>query len=183
MDLNSSKKCNKFNTRKLLHNELSEFIEIHKKLIPERNKKMDKYVIRTSNILNNLEQDLVKPILNKALNILKENNICNFDSTKYYVEFHQRNCGFEKSNYQWSDWHYDDYGSVNYEVYTVIFYLRKDLTVKGGNLEYKLNKKLNIHNVNVGDIVQFYGNLYHKPQPTSGFGCRDIIVVFIKRTN
>lgn len=79
MDLNNDKKCNKFNTRKLLHNELSEFIEIHKKLIPKRNKKMNTYIIKTSNILNNLEEDLIKPILNKVLNILKENNICNFD--------------------------------------------------------------------------------------------------------
>ena len=224
MDINDVKHYNKFNISLLSNNELLEFSNIHKKIIPKRTKKMNTKVIKKNysnssflnykfinfNFLNykffnnkyllNINQenktdesqiliskktniDLVRPILNKALSILKENNIYNIDSTNYYIEFHKRNCGFEKKQYQSLDWHYDDYGAINYKVYTVIFYLRKDLTLKGGNLEYKLNKKINIHNVNTGDIVQFSGNMYHKPQPTSGFGCRDIIVVFIKRTN
>ena len=210
MGSNNVKLYNEFNTSLLLNYELSEFYEIHNKLIPKRNKKMNTYEIRISNplfnfttykkstlnknkeekhselqklISNNAEKELVKPILDKALNILKENNIYNIDPTKYCVEFQQRNCGFEKKKYKWSAWHYDDYGSVNYKVHTIIFYLRKDKTVRGGNLEYKLNNKLFTHYVKLGDIVQFSGDIYHKPQPTSGFGCRDIIVVFIKRTN
>ena len=34
----------------------------------------------------------------------------------------------------------DDYGGVNYEVNTFIFYLRKDKTVRGGNLLIKDKK-------------------------------------------
>ena len=33
-------------------------------------------------------------------------------------------------------------------VYTILFYIRKDKTIKGGDLEYKINQKKNIHIVN-----------------------------------
>lgn len=219
MDVNNFKQNNKFNISSLTNNELLAFSNIHRKIIPKRNKKINIKVIKKnssiSNFFNNdflnnkkfngkyllnidkknkyyelknlistnLNINIEKPIIDKVLSILKENNIYNIDPTNYYIEFHQLNCGFEKKKYQSLDWHYDDYGAVNYKVYTVIFYLRKDKTVKGGNLEYKLNKKIKIHNVKSGDIAQFTGDIYHKPQPTYGFGCRDIIVVFIKKIN
>ena len=222
MDIDNVKHYNKFNISLLSNNELLEFSNIHKKMIPKRTKKMSTNVIRKNNssflnykfinfnflnykffnnkylLKKNLENknnetqnlvpkksniDIVKPILDKSLNILKDNNIYNYDQNKFCIEFHQRNCGFEKNEYQWSTWHYDDDGPFNFKVHTVIFYLRKDKTVKGGNLEYKINRKTEVYHVKSGDIVQFPGNMYHKPQPTYGFGCRDIIVVFIKRTN
>lgn len=222
MDIDNVKHYNKFNISLLSNNELLEFSNIHKKMIPKRTKKMSTNVIRKNNssflnykfinfnflkykffnnkfllkinkenkndetlnlISKKLNIDLVKPILDKSLNILKDNQILNYDQNQFCIEFHQRNCGFEKNKYQWSTWHYDDDGPFNFKVHTVIFYLRKDKTVKGGNLEYKLNKKIELHHVKSGDIVQFSGKVYHKPQPTYGFGCRDIIVVFIKRTN
>ena len=36
--------------------------------------------------------------------------------------------------------------------------------------------------VNEKDILCFPGNIQHYPQPTSGFGCRDLIAFFIYRT-
>ena len=64
----------------------------------------------------------------------------------------------------------------------LIFYLRKDHTLKGGNLLYKLNGKDCVQTIKTGDILQFKGDIEHCPEPVTGFGCRDIIVVFIKRT-
>ena len=57
------------------------------------------------------------------------------------IEFHQRNCGFEKKYKRTFPWHEDDYGAVNFKVYTIIYYIRKDHTIKGGNLEYKFKNK------------------------------------------
>ena len=125
---------------------------------------------------------MIHPILQKAINILTSNDITNFNKANFIVECHQRNCGFEKKKYQWSHWHTDDYGASNYLVYTILFYLRKDKTVCGGNLDYRINQDVYTHEVKSGNVVQFRGDLKHKPQATSGFGCRDIIVVFVKRT-
>jgi hypothetical protein len=61
--------------------------------------------------------------------------------------------------------------------------LRKDITIKGGNLRYEINDRELIHNVNVGDVLCFKGDIMHNPEPSYGLGCRDIIVVFMKRTN
>ena len=47
--------------------------------------------------------------------------------------------------------------------------------------EYKIDKKHFIHEVKSGDILCFNGDLTHCPEPTYGFGCRDAIVVFVKR--
>ena len=37
------------------------------------------------------------------------------------------------------------------------------------------------YTVSQGDYVLFPGNIYHSPEPSYGFGCRDSIVVFIRR--
>ena len=80
-------------------------------------------------------------------------------------------------------WHQDDYGAVNYKVNTIIYYLRKDKTIRNGNLKYKINDIEATHIVKKGDILCFRGDLWHYPETSTGFGCRDIIVVFIKRNN
>jgi len=47
---------------------------------------------------------------------------------------------------------------------------------------YYINKIINYkHTVKEKDILQLKGDLCHKPGSTSGFGCRDLIVVFIRR--
>ena len=164
---------------KLSKDELDQFNTIHKKMIPYRKKKFER-----GSVFNNssfVKKDLVIPVLNRALNILSENDITDIDKRKYYLEFHQRNCGFENKIHQIFDWHIDDDGAMSGCVYTVLFYLRKDLTVKGGDLDYKIQKNIHTHKVKSGDIVHFRGDVNHRPHPTSGFGCRDIIAVFIKR--
>jgi len=164
---------------KLSTDELEQFKTIHNKIIPYRKKRFER-----GSVYNNSKPEqkvLVKPVLDKALNILSEKGITDIDESKYYLEFHQRNCGFEKKGHQIFDWHTDDDGAMSGLVYTVLFYLRKDITVKGGDLDYKIQQNIHTHNVKQGDIVQFRGDVKHMPQPTSGFGCRDIIVVFVKR--
>ena len=175
----------------LTDHEIESFTTIHSRLIPKRKDRYSRVVvIQSPEKKLKLEHiELVKPMTDKAISILKQNKITDFDEKYYCVEFHQRNCGFESKPYELFSWHKDDYGPVSYKVYSIIFYLRKDSAIKGGDLEYKdpsgsgSSKDTHIHRVKRGDILCFRGDLEHNPQPTSGFGCRDIIVCLIKRKN
>ena len=171
----------------LTSKETTNFQKIHNILIPRRKKRYERYEIQseTSRVSekNKDNYTLTKPVLDKAIDVLKQNSITDFDAQFYSIEFHQRNCGFEKKPYQLFSWHEDDGGAISYRVHTIIFYIRKDIAVKDGNLEYKIGKETFTHIVKEGDILSFKGNIKHRPQPTSGFGCRDIIVCFIKRND
>ena len=165
---------------KMRDEEVESFTNIHKHYIPKRKKRFDTYDIHSNGKKN--DKTKVKPIIERAFECLKMNDVTNFDQNKWCVDFHQRNCGFEKKKYQWSLWHTDDHAVINCKVHTVIFYLRKDITVGGGDFEYKIGEESHTHKVESKTVLQFCGNLKHRPQETWGFGCRDIIVVFIKRT-
>ena len=159
--------------------ELDSFNAIHTRIFPRRKKRYETYQI---NSIKKSSKSTINPIIKKAFDILDSNGTKNYDKNNYLAEFHQRNCGFEKKKYGHFDWHTDDGGATSYLVYSVLFYLRKDNTVSGGNLEYEINKTKFVHEVKQGDILSFRGDIKHYPQPTEGFGCRDIIVVFVKRT-
>lgn len=127
-------------------------------------------------------------ILKKSLDILDMEGLVDYDPNKFFIDFHQRNCSeSEKEKHSWSVWHKDDYSTLNEKVYTILFYIRKDKTVKGGELLIKnslstvFKTKYDTIKIEEGDILLFKGDLLHKPTPTWGFGCRDLIGVFIKR--
>lgn len=167
------------NISTLSYNEITNFQEIHDKLIPKRKK-----AFQTKYVKSNKGYKISQPIFNKALNVLKENKITNIDKKYSCIEFHKRNSGFETKDFgTWFEWHKDDYAIVPWLCYTIIFYLRKDQTIKGGDLEYKIGGSKHVALIHSGTILQFKGDIPHCPQPITGFGCRDIIVVFIKRTN
>lgn len=77
--------------------------------------------------------------------------------------------------------HRDSNGALIVPVNTCIFYLRKDKTFRGGDLEIwgkiklvsKPLKTIGISN----KIVLFDGDIFHKVLPFNGFGIRDCIVV------
>ena len=162
-------------------NDIDLLISIHNTMIQNRKKQFNKKGILYNKINNyNIISPIILPILNKTKKILDIFNKKNYDLSKYYIEFHQQNYGFKKINKRTFDWHIDNYGAVGFKVYTVIFYLRKDITIKGGNLEYILNGKNYIQEIIDGKILCFDGDLKHRPEMCSGFGCRDSIVVFIK---
>ena len=169
-------------TSKLSDFDLESFKNIHSYFLPNRNKDFNRAQFMNSyKKKNNKKKKIILPIINKSYQILESQNINNYDRNNYYIEFHQRNCGFEKTPHSWLVWHKDDYGAVPFKVYSILFYIRKDISVKGGNLLYKINNKEQKHIVNKGDILSFRGDLSHIPEDSSGFGCRDLIVVFIKR--
>ena len=140
---------------------------------------------------HNLTKDH-ETLLERSVELLKMEGITDYDEKKFCIDFHQRNC-FEKNDnkHNWSVWHVDDYSVIGNPVYTILYYVRIDKTVKGGELLFDTQNKFSFFSSNTfqckelevseGDIVCLKGDLLHKPSPTWGFGCRDLIVVFIKR--
>ncbi len=99
------------------------------------------------------------------------------DCSNYHIDFHRYNLFGEKHSSTFT-WHNDDYGATDYEVNTAILYLRKDRTIKGGNL---LIKGQNTVIINENTLVLMDGRVTHKPEDLEGFGCRDSIVVQFPR--
>jgi hypothetical protein len=157
------------------------FASIHNTILPKRTQNFDTKAF--SPIFFNISgkiTTIIEPIMEKTKQILDMFNKTNYDLSQYYIEFHQRNCGFEKNIKRTFDWHTDDYGAGPFKVYTIIYYIRKDNTIKGGNLEYIFENKNYIQQIKKEQILCFDGNLKHRPEICSGIGCRDSIVVFIK---
>jgi len=123
---------------------------------------------------------LIEPILDISIKILNNFNKIKYDKNEYYIEFQQRNCSYENIVHPFT-WHKDDYSAVSWRTYTVIFYIRKDSTIKNGDLKYIINDNEYIKIINTGNILCFDGDILHKPQNSYGFGCRDTIVVFFKK--
>ena len=156
-------------------------ISIHHSMMPKRKKGFEKKNIAYYSTSNS-EDGIAESILSMAKRVLDSANKTNYDLSKWFVEFQQRNCGFEKKIKRTFDWHRDDYAAVGFKVYTLIFYLRKDKTIKGGNLEYEIDNGKYIQEIESGDVLCFDGDLRHRPEICAGMGCRDSIVVFVKRT-
>lgn len=171
--------------------ELKEHLStIHSEVYENKRKhsyEVRKYYYNSKKTINGIEKH--HEIAQIAKSILDANGLNNYVDNKYLVEFHQRNCfGFEKRRSQVGfNWHTDDsLVSIFDPVYTILFYLRKDSTVSGGNFRYSpktgffKNYDATLE-INEGDIILFNGSMTHRGQPANGFGCRDVISVFVNR--
>tara|TARA_Y100000590_G_scaffold328030_1_gene372413 strand:- start:394 stop:879 length:486 start_codon:yes stop_codon:yes gene_type:complete len=158
--------------------DLEILISIHTTYISKRDKHFNIKRISKPNVSDS--EKLLNPILDISMNILNKCNKINYDKNNYYIEFQQRNCSNEKYTHPFT-WHKDDFSAVPWRTYTVIFYIRKDSTIKNGDLKYIINDNEYIKIINTGDILCFDGDILHKPQNSYGFGCRDTIVVFFKK--
>lgn len=130
------------------------------------------------------ERSVCLPFVHKGLSLLVEHGYKNFDPKFVRCEFHRRNylsLGTKKARHKDLVWHYDDFQVEPWKVYSVIFYLRIDPTVVGADLLYNENGEDKKVRVDASTYVVFPGNIYHSPQHGSGFGCRDSVVLFIRR--
>lgn len=121
-------------------------------------------------------RESIEQLVATVATILTTNGF-NIDSSKYDIGFHRYNLFGKKCSTPFA-WHEDDYGSTDYEVNTAVLYLRKDKTIRGGNLLVKGANKVMIEE---NTIVLMDGRLVHKPEDLNGFGCRDSIVVQFPR--
>ena len=126
------------------------------------------------NVTNHL-----KSLLIHSARILRDYKF-EIDDKYFHAECHSYNLFGEKVESVF-EWHKDDFGATHYEVNTLILYLRKDKTIKNGDLKYKIGK--NIYKIDVKGklMVALRGDIEHCPENMSGFGCRDSIVVQFKR--
>lgn len=99
------------------------------------------------------------------------------DKSRFLIEIHQYNV-VGKQISPTLDWHKDDYGAVDYEVCSMIYYIDKDERIIGGNIEFK---DFGVVEVVPPMLVMFNGDLTHRPQPMNGNGFRDSIVVMFAR--
>ena len=98
----------------------------------------------------------------------------------FHVDFHRYFINNEKYETDLT-WHTDDKGATPYNVNTVIFYLRKDPTLKGGNFLYKENTNIQKINISKNNILLMRGDLIHKPEDIDGYGRRESIAVQFER--
>lgn len=128
----------------------------------------------------------ITSLIDNSKKILDSLNINNYSDKIYYLELQRANILEPNKSLATAkfSFHYDDCGALRYPVWTIIYYLRKDKGIKGGNFIYVCNKTDTNKTVKLkeGSVLVFPGNLYHKPERMYGFGCRDIIVIQFKRT-
>ena len=84
----------------------------------------------------------IKDILAHCSRYLQSKEIDNYGQNHYFIDFHQRNCFGDKKKDTFS-WHKDDNSVGPFKTYSFIFYLRKDKTIVGGDLEYKITNSIN----------------------------------------
>lgn len=107
--------------------------------------------------------------MSKAINVLHQNNISNYNTEKCYLEFQHRNIDQSYSKYNEDfTWHKDDKQIIG--------------CVTGGNFAYVIDNKKHEHEVKTKDIICFSGHIEHMPTALKGCGDRNSIVVFIERT-
>ena len=74
----------------------------------------------------------LKQLIQNTQNIASSHNF-NIDPNNYYVEFHKY--FVNGKTIPFTDFHEDDYGAVSYNTVTCIYYLIKNDTIEGGDLE------------------------------------------------
>ncbi len=165
----------------VLYNQYSELFKIGKNILDNvfgisRTKTFEWKELTNQESSKTFIYDNIEIFLSSISEVLK-NNGYQIDDNNYHLDFHRYNLFGEKysSNIVW---HQDDYGGTTYPVHTAILYLRKDITIHGGNLLIKNQDKIIIRE---NTIVLIDGRIVHKPEELEGTGCRDSIVVQFKR--
>jgi len=119
-------------------------------------------------------------LINKSYELLSKNGYQS-DKNVYQLEFHSYNL-FDNKFINNFAWHQDDYGGISEKVNTIIYYLKKDDSIKKGNFLYKdVNNKNCEIIIENNMILMLDGRITHKPDDLEGRGCRESIVVQFKR--
>jgi hypothetical protein len=135
-------------------------------------------VYNSKNIIKITDDDkYIRDIANEYLEIAGLEQNINY----FMIEFWRYRLFGEKKSHKF-DKHRDSFGALNDSVNACIFYLRKDRTFRGGDLEIygkgsvfttKLCKTIKPND----NILCFDGDIYHKVTDFDGFGIRDCVVI------
>ena len=119
------------------------------------------------------------------------------DKQKWFVESHSYNATQQQGVTTPLAWHQDDYGGWPEQVCTVLWYLRKDSTLIGGNFcicdsdpeNYDVFSRKSIQQtkdiitipINNHTVIIMSGDIWHCPENLQGTGSRDLVVVQFKQ--
>lgn len=146
----------------------------------------------TTDVIKTASFDKYENIISLAYNLLTD---AKFDvyPNKGVIEFHEY--APKKSApvvYSPLTIHCDDNGAISYPVETCIFYLQRDPSILGGNLDvwdYEPNWLLSCFRtpeptqeilIESGLVLLMRGDVYHRPQDVRGTGIRRSIVVQLR---
>jgi hypothetical protein len=131
--------------------------------------------LHISNSIYKKNQEKLKELIENTAKIVNNNHF-NIDSSNYYIEFHKYFVNGKKTPF--FNFRQDDGGAVHYDTVTCIYYLIKDNTIEGGDLEFE---KYNVINIESNMLVIFNGNLTHRATVMNGSGIRKSIVIQFER--
>jgi len=120
-------------------------------------------------------KEAIKELIQNTIKIVFNNNF-KINPSKYYIEFHKYIVNGNTKPF--FDFHEDDGGVVPFNTVTCIYYLEKDNTIEGGDLEFK---KYKIINIDSNMLVIFNGNLTHRVTKMNGHGIRKCIIIQFER--
>ncbi len=126
-------------------------------------------------IVTTNSQENIKNLILNTQKIVTDNNF-KINPSNYYVEFHKYIVNGKTKPF--FDFHEDDGGVTSFKTVTCIYYLEKDNTIEGGNLEIKNETIINIDS---NMLVIFNGNLTHRVTMMNGHGIRKCIVIQFER--
>lgn len=126
--------------------------------------------IVSTNSYENIQQLIIN-----TQKIVSDNHF-NINPSRYYVEFHKYFVNGKTKPF--FGFHQDDGGAVPYKTVTCIYYLTKNDTIEGGDLEFK-NKK--VIDIKQNMLVIFNGNLKYRETPMDGNGILKSIVIQFER--
>lgn len=135
----------------------------------------DSYKEKYSKIVSTPNQEKIRKLILNTKKIVSNTHF-NINPSTYYVEFHKYFVNGKTKPF--FGFHQDDGGAVSYKTVTCIYYLTKDNTIEGGDLEFQ-NKK--VIDVNSNMLVIFNGNLNYRETPMDGNGIRKSIVIQFQR--
>ncbi len=161
----------------VLHDDYSNLNELFDDIYKEKKSK-NLYVSHNNHYSKELttnNKENIQKLIQNTTKIIRDNNF-NIKPSKYYIEFHKYFVnGKTKPLF---DYHCDDYGIVSYKTVTCIYYLTKNNTIEGGDLEFK---NQTIINVESNMMIIFNGDLEHRVTNMNGIGERKCIVIQFKR--
>lgn len=157
------------------------------------NKKEDKNnvtqitkIYQNNKNLNNDDDLFIRDL---AIQFLQNSNL-DVNPDNYMIEYWRYRCFGDVLNSKLIR-HTDSYGVLNCPINTCIFYIRKDKTLHGGNLNlygyginsyYLVNKPIKTIESNNNKVICMDGDIVHSISSFQGFGIRDAIVVQFEKS-
>jgi hypothetical protein len=134
-------------------------------------------------------KDIFNSIKETTNYLLEKNNLAEFKITEQnqyavIIKFCQTN-SFDCENTKQttaSMFRKDNYNQIPLKCVSIVYYVRKDMGILGGNFLYQTNNTMDKcwrTKINEGQVLIYDGELKHAQENAYGIGCFDIISVFI----